>query len=39
MNLQAARHLLIRDRLDWNKPHLRWVADRLYRMHRAANAR
>ena len=31
MPLNAARTLLVRDRLDWNRPHLRWFADTLYR--------
>lgn len=31
MNLQAAQSLLIRDRMDWRKPHLRWISERFYR--------
>ncbi|MDJ0825385.1 MAG: hypothetical protein QNJ16_07775 [Rhodobacter sp.] len=31
MNLQAARSILIQDRLDWTKPHLRWISDTVYR--------
>ncbi len=34
MNLTTARHLLIRDRMDWHKPHLRWLNDGLYRLFR-----
>ncbi len=31
MNLIQAQSLLLRDRMDWRKPHLRWVADAFYR--------
>lgn len=34
MNLHVAQSLLIRDRMDWRKPHLRWLSDRLYRQFR-----
>lgn len=31
MNLIQAKSLLIHDRMDWRKPHLRYVANKLYR--------
>ncbi len=31
MNLHAAQSILIRDRMDWRKPHLNWLSDTLYR--------
>ncbi len=31
MPLNAAKTFLVRERLDWNRPHLRWLADTLYR--------
>lgn len=31
MNLVAAKSFLMTDRQDWRKPHLNWVAKRLYR--------
>ena len=34
MTLLAAQTLLIRDRMDWRKPHLKWVSDSLYRQFR-----
>lgn len=37
MNLLTAQTFLIRDRMDWRKPHLRWMADALYRPFRASN--
>ena len=39
MNLQAARNLLMRDRLDWRKPHLRWINDTYYRLFRSTHPR
>jgi hypothetical protein len=38
MNLQAARSILIQDRMDWRKPHLTWVNDRYYRFFGALRA-
>lgn len=32
MNLEAAKTVLVRDRMDWNKPHLRWIPDWNYRL-------
>jgi len=37
MNLQAAKSVLVRDRMDWNKPHLTWVPEWAYRLFRDAN--
>jgi len=34
MNLQAAQSILIRDRMDWRKPHLAWLSEGLYRQFR-----
>ncbi|MCV2882889.1 hypothetical protein [Actibacterium sp. XHP0104] len=31
MMLQTAQSLLVRDRMDWRKPHLNWLPGRLYR--------
>lgn len=31
MNLQSAQALLLRDRMDWRKPHLNWIAETLYK--------
>lgn len=31
MNIVTAQALVIRDRYDWNKPHLTWLPERLYR--------
>ncbi len=31
MNLHVAQSLLLRDRADWNKPHLNWLPSGLYR--------
>ncbi len=31
MNLEAAKSVIMRDRLDWNKPHLQWLPGSLYR--------
>ncbi len=31
MTLVTARSLLLSDRMDWRKPHLNWVSNRLYR--------
>ncbi len=28
--LQAARSILVQDRMDWNRPHLAWLPKRLY---------
>ncbi len=39
MNLQAARSMILNDRLDWNKPHLRWISNRFYRHFRSAQLR
>lgn len=30
MPLLHARALFTRDRMDWNRPHLSWLNDRLY---------
>ena len=35
MNLLVARNLIIQDRMDWRKPHLRWLPEALYRPFRA----
>lgn len=35
MILQAARNILVSDRYDWNKPHLRWISKALYRITRS----
>ncbi|SPF28082.1 hypothetical protein POI8812_00380 [Pontivivens insulae] len=34
MNIIAAQALVLRDRRDWNKPHLPWLSGRLYRKFR-----
>jgi len=31
MNLFNAQAFLMQDRMDWRKPHLNWVSERLYR--------
>ncbi|TCP22871.1 hypothetical protein EV656_105173 [Rhodovulum adriaticum] len=31
MNLHTAQSMMMHDRLDWNKPHLKWISNRLYR--------
>jgi len=31
MPLCAARTMLVQDRMDWNRPHLRWLKNSLYR--------
>ncbi|WP_281274714.1 hypothetical protein [Histidinibacterium lentulum] len=36
MGLHTARTLFTEDRLDWNRPHLRWLPARLYRLAREA---
>jgi hypothetical protein len=35
MTLDTARALLVRNRMDWNRPHLPWVPGRFYRMFRS----
>lgn len=30
MTLQAARSILVKERMDWNRPHLNWLPGRLY---------
>ena len=35
MSLSSARSLLVHDRMDWNRPRLRWVSPALYRLYRA----
>ncbi|KPA22169.1 hypothetical protein shim_16160 [Shimia sp. SK013] len=34
MNLNTAKHLLVRDRMDWHKPHANWLAQTMYRLRR-----
>jgi len=34
MNLQTARSILIRDRMDWRKPRLPWLPENFYRQFR-----
>ena len=36
MMLQTAQSLLTQDRMDWRKPHLRWLPERAYRLFREA---
>lgn len=31
MTLQAAKSMLVRDRMDYRKPHLTWFPDQIYR--------
>lgn len=31
MNLHTAQALMMRDRMDWRKPHLNWISGRFYR--------
>lgn len=31
MSLIAAKSILIQERMDWRRPHLRWLAEALYR--------
>lgn len=35
MNLHLAQAMLLDDRMDWRKPHLRWVAEAFYRSFRS----
>jgi hypothetical protein len=28
----TAKSLLMQDRMDWNRPHLRWFPNRVYRL-------
>jgi len=37
MNLHDARYLLMQDRRDQNRPHLRWLPESLYRSFAAAH--
>jgi len=37
MNLRTAQSMLIRDRMDWRKPHLNWVPERIYRFFSERN--
>ena len=30
MNLIQAQSMLLRDRMDWRKPHLNWIANAFY---------
>ena len=30
MNMHTARTMLVRDRLDWRRPHLNWLSAALY---------
>lgn len=34
MNTFTARALLVQDRMDWNRPHLNWLPNGLYRLAR-----
>ena len=34
MNLYSAKQMLVRDQLDWNKPHLNWLPEWAYRLFR-----
>lgn len=34
MNLHTARAMLMQDRMDWRKPHLKWISNRFYRFFR-----
>ncbi|PTN01662.1 hypothetical protein C8N32_11161 [Rhodovulum imhoffii] len=36
MNLNTAQAMLIRDRMDWRKPHLMWISDKFYRYFRTS---
>lgn len=36
MNLLAAKPMLVRERMDWNRPHLHWLPKALYFNKRAA---
>ncbi|SIO37877.1 hypothetical protein SAMN05444722_1769 [Rhodovulum sp. ES.010] len=36
MTLQSAQAILMRDRMDWRKPHLNWISDRYYRYFRTS---
>ena len=31
MTLMTAKTMLVRDRMDWHKPHLSWLPARVYR--------
>lgn len=31
MTLIAARNVILSDRMDWRKPHLKWLSNGLYR--------
>jgi len=31
MNLIAAKTMLVKDRMDWHKPHLNWMSSKMYR--------
>ena len=39
MILQAAKQILVKDQLDWNRPHLTWMPDNLYRLSQEAHPR
>jgi len=30
MTLQTAKYALLRERMDWNRPHLRWLPNSVY---------
>lgn len=31
MNLNAAKSMLVQDRMDWRKPHVSWLSGKFYR--------
>lgn len=31
MNLLSAKSMLVRDRMDWRKPHVPWLSNKFYR--------
>ncbi|CUH52869.1 hypothetical protein [Shimia marina] len=34
MNIHTAKTILVNDRLDWHKPHARWLSNTMYRLKR-----
>ncbi len=34
MTLLTAKTILVRDRMDWHKPHLNWMSNSVYRFLR-----
>lgn len=39
MNLQTAKTFFTQDQLNWNRPHLRWLSNKFYRLKSAVTGR